>query len=130
MHQRIGKFINVIMKKKGKGVFTSNIRTIYLKEAVFNFNKKILSRDLMQCAERGNISPKEKYGSRKGGKYIMYDINKRLLYNVIHLQWQTAILCSNDIKSCYGRILNPLVSMVMQLLVMPAQPMKFILGKL
>ena len=34
-------------------------------EAQFNFNNRIMARDLVQCAERGVNAPKEKYGSRK-----------------------------------------------------------------
>ena len=68
-------------------------------EAEFNFDNKILVRDLMQCAEKcGNI-PKEQYGSRKVKKSIIHTVNKQLLYDVIHLQRQPDILCSNDAKS-------------------------------
>ena len=67
-------------------------------EADFNFNKDILTRDLIQCAEIGVNVSKEKYGSRKGGKSIMHVVNKRLIYDVIHLQRNPAILCINYAK--------------------------------
>ena len=35
-------------------------------EADFNFNNKILARDLIQFAEKGDNIPREKYGIRKG----------------------------------------------------------------
>ena len=38
------KPINVILEKKGKGFLTSNLMNIYLMEADFNFNNKILAR--------------------------------------------------------------------------------------
>ena len=58
--------INVMLENKGEWFLTSNIRTICLMEVDFNINKKILTIDLMQCAERGvNISNKQ-YISRKG----------------------------------------------------------------
>ena len=54
LHNRIctrglEKSINVMLENKGKGVLASNIRTICLIEAGFNFNNNILARDLMQC---------------------------------------------------------------------------------
>ena len=60
MKQRIGKYINVILEKKGREVLTSNLRTIYLMEVEFHFNKNIPERNLMECAERGGNIPKEK----------------------------------------------------------------------
>ena len=69
MNQRIGKkSITIMLENKGKGLLTSNLRTILLMEADFNFNNNILERDLMQCAERGGVAPKEKYSIRKGKK--------------------------------------------------------------
>ena len=61
-------------------------------EAGFNFNKNILARDLMQFVERSGNFSKEKCVIRKGGKAIIPAVNKNLLYNVIHLQSQPAIL--------------------------------------
>ena len=80
-------------------------------EVEFNFNRNILEIDLTQCAERGGNTPKEKYGRRKEKESIMNAVNKRLLYNVIHLQRQYDILCSNDAKSCYDCIVHPVASM-------------------
>ena len=68
----------------------------------------------MQCAERGTNIPKEQYGRRKGKNAIMHDINKRLIYDMIHLQRQPPTLCSNDAKSCYDCIVHSVVSMAMQ----------------
>ena len=70
-------------------------------EADFKFNNEILERDLMKYSKRNRNVPKEKYGSRKGRKAIFNTVNKQLLYDVIHLQWKPAILCSTDIKYFY-----------------------------
>ena len=47
-----------MLEKKGKGVLTSNLRTIGLMEAGFNSNNNILARDLMKCVERGGSTTK------------------------------------------------------------------------
>ena len=80
----------------------------------FKFNNKILARDLIKCLERGGDVPKEKYGIRKGKKSIMHAVKKQLLYNVIHLQRQPYILCSNGSKYCYDRIVHSVSSMEIQ----------------
>ena len=89
-----------------------------------------MSIDLMQCAERSDNIPKEQYISSNEKKSIMEDVNKRLLYDVIYLQRQRAILCSNEAKYCYERIVHSVVSMSIQQMGMTAQPMKFMLGRL
>ena len=55
-----------MLEKKLKGVLISNLRTICLMEADFDFDNKILVRDLIKCAERYRNIPKEQYGRRKG----------------------------------------------------------------
>ena len=60
----------------------------------------------------------------------MHSVNKQLLYDMIHLQRQPAILCSNDTKYFYDRIVHSVVSMEMQQLGMPEQTMKYMLGML
>ena len=62
-----------MLEKKRKGFLTSDLITICLMKADFNFENKILVRDLMQCAERGVNSPKGKYNSSKGGN-IYYEL--------------------------------------------------------
>lgn len=116
-----------VMLEKGKGVLTKNLRTICLLEADFNFNNKVLAKQIMHCAERNHNLPQEQYGSRKGKKAILHAVNKRLLYDIIHLQRRTAILCSNDAKSCYDRIIHSVASMALQRLGLPPQPSKCML---
>ena len=60
----------------------------------------------------------------------MHAVNKKILYNVIHLQQQPDILCGNDAKSCYKHIVHSVVSTAMKLLGIPVQPMKYMLGML
>ena len=71
---------------------------------------------------QGKISQKE------GEKSIRHVVNKWLLCEVINLQRQPAILCNNNAKYCYDRIVQLMTSMEMQRLGMPVQPMKCMLG--
>ena len=60
----------------------------------------------------------------------MHTVNKRLIYEVIHLQRQPSILYINCAKSYYGSILYSVASMEMQRLDMSLHPMKCMLGTL
>ena len=55
--------MNTIIKKKGKGNKIGNLRTINLMEADFNFNNKIIARDILYCTEQNDLLLKEQYGS-------------------------------------------------------------------
>lgn len=60
------KSINAMIAKKGKGCMVSYLRTINLTEVDFNFNNKIMARDVLRCAEENELLPKEQYGRRSG----------------------------------------------------------------
>ena len=93
-------------------------------EADFNFNNKAIGRDVGDCAERDNLLPKEECGSRKRHQSRHHGLNKRLLYDLAHLQRKPMILCSNDAKSCYDRIAHSIASIAMQRLGLPPEPIK------
>ena len=46
------------------------------------------------------------------------------LYDLVHMQRRPIILCSNDAKSCYDRIIHSIASLAMQRLGLPFSPMK------
>ena len=114
--------VSVMLLKKGKGNHVDDLRTIQLMEAEFNANNENIGRDVMICAEKNNAIPKEQYGSRKGKRAILHAVNKRLLYDIIHMQRRPAVLCSNDAKSCYNRIVHSIASLALQRLGMPPGP--------
>lgn len=95
-------------------------------EADFNFNNKLLGRDVMTCAEANNNIPQEQYGSQKHKTSILHAVNKRLLYNIIHLEC-SAILCSCAAKTCFDCIVHSIGSVTLQHLGMPLQPIQCIL---
>ena len=55
-----------MLEKIVKGVLTSNIRTKCIIEVKFNFKKKILARDFIQCEEKCVNITKEQYISKNG----------------------------------------------------------------
>ena len=116
--------VNCMIEKKGKGVEVTNLRTINLMEPDFNFNNKTMGRTVGKCAEKNQLFPKEQYGSRKAHEARNHGNNKRLLYDKAHLQRRPMIVCSNDAKSCYDRIVNSIASMAMQRLGLPIEPIQ------
>jgi hypothetical protein len=57
---------------------------------------------------------KEQGGSRKNHHAVAIGLNKYLRMDRLRqLKWP-GILCSNDIKSCYGRIVHPVASLCLQ----------------
>ena len=106
--------VSVMIEKKGKGNLVDDLRTIQLMECDFNGNNKKLGKDVMTCAEANSLLPPEQYGSRKRKKAVMHAVNKRLFYDVVHMQRQPAALCSNDAQSCYDRIAHFIASLALQ----------------
>ena len=80
-----------------------------------------MGRAVSQCTELNNLLPKEQYGSRSRHQARHHGLNKRLLYDQAHLQRKPMILCINDAKSCYDRIVHSIASMAMQWLDMSPQ---------
>ena len=60
----------------------------------------------------------------------MHAVKKRMIYDMINLEWQTDILCRNGAKSLHDRIEHSLASMDMKQLGMHAYPMDCMLGTL
>jgi len=56
-------------------------------------------------AEDHNLMAPEQYGSRKETSAAIQCLNKHLLYDYIHYTHILMMLCSNDAKSCYDRII-------------------------
>ena len=51
--------INTMIEKKGKGNRVGDLSTINLIEVDFNFNNKVLARELLKSIEENNLLPKE-----------------------------------------------------------------------
>ena len=81
-----------------------NLRSLVLTEADFNF--KVLGTRAIQHAEDINELVPEQYGSHKAKSAIDQALHKRLTYDIMRQLRKSEILCSNDTKSCYDRILH------------------------
>ena len=56
--------VNTMIQKKRKGNKVTELRILNLMEVEFNFNNKVIARDLLFCAESNDLIPNEQYGSR------------------------------------------------------------------
>ena len=98
-----------------------------LTEADFNFNNKVLGRRTIQHAEDIEELAPEQYGSRKSKSAIDQALHKRLTYDVMRQLRKPGILCSNDIKSCYDRILHSIAALAYKRIGVSQQPVDSIL---
>ena len=58
---------------------------------------------------------------------MIHAVKKRLIYDTIDLKQKPDILCNNDAKYYYYHIVNSVAIITMQLLLMPAHPIKYML---
>ena len=81
----------------------------------------------MDNAEAAGVIAPEQYGSRKKHQVISQAINKRLAYDIIQQLKVPAILCSNDAKSCYDRVVHHIIMMLLCRLGVPKNAIKCML---
>ena len=79
-----------------------------------------------QAETLGAIAP-EQYGSRNGKMAIDQVLHKRLTYDIIRQHQLPCLLCSNDAKSCYDRILHPIASLAYRRIGISMAPLKCML---
>jgi hypothetical protein len=111
---KVWQYITDVEILKKTGVFDlEKMRTIQLMHAEFNMNNKKLGRDMMLFAESCNVLAPEQFGSCKNHQSIIAALNKRLNMDVLRQQRQAGALCSNDVKSCYDRIVHNIAALSM-----------------
>ena len=84
------------------------MRTIVLVEGDHQLNSKRLGKLAMNhsdCQERKWITA-EQYGSRKRHRAIEVVLNARIIDDLLRIFRRPAIICSNDAKSCFNRIIH------------------------
>ena len=54
-----------MIEKKGKGCKVTDLKTINLIEIDFNFNNKIMARNILNYPEKNHLLPIKQYGSMK-----------------------------------------------------------------
>ena len=95
-----------MLQKDPENFHVDRFRPINFLEADANFNLKFMARRAMAHGEDNNIIAKEQYGSKKQHSSETQALNKRLTYDAWCLRKTPGVLCSNDAKSCYDRILH------------------------
>ena len=111
------------MRKKGKGDKVGDLRTINLMEVELNFNNKVMARDLLQCVEENNLLPAEHYGSRNGHYSAKLAVNKKFLFDLALLSHMPLTICRNDAKSCFDWTVHSVLSLEIQRMGMPLEPL-------
>lgn len=114
--------LDVMLRKKSLSELIEKLRTIVLCEADFNFNNKVLGKTTMQHAEKQNMIAPEQYGSRAGKSAIEHAVHKRLWYDILRFNRKPGLLCSNDAKSCYDRIIHRIAALAYRRLGIAAAP--------
>jgi hypothetical protein len=95
------------------------LRTIVLFDPEANHIFKYIGRTVMAHAETHHQLAAEQYGSCKKKTAILHALNKRLSYDLLRQFKHPGVLCSNDAKSCYDRILHAVASLCLRRLGLP-----------
>lgn len=106
VYKRWMKAIDVELLKEEGNFNIKRLRTIVLIEADHQLNAKRIGKIAMRrsdCRERRWIAD-EQYGCRKHHRAIEVVLNSRLVDDGLRLYRKPAIICSNNAKSCFDRI--------------------------
>ena len=96
---------SMLPKKKGEWR-PHKLRLTSLLMPDFNHNNKILGRAAMRWAEKKKKLAPEQYGSRKNLSAEKHALNKRLMLDAMRIEKRPGVVCANDAKACYDRILH------------------------
>ena len=96
---------SMLPKKKGEWR-PHKLRLTSLLMPDFNHNNKILGREAMKWAEDKKLLAPEQYGSRKKLSAEKHALNKRLVLDAMRIEKRPGVICANDAKACYDRILH------------------------
>ena len=100
------------------------LRTIVLLEADYNMNNKLLGKTAMAHAEYYEGLANEQYGSRKRRTATQVSVNNCLADDIMRQQHVGGAIISTDAKSCYDRIVHPVLSLSLQRLGVPHAPIR------
>jgi hypothetical protein len=108
--------------KKAEVYEVELMRTIQLMHAEFNMNNKKLGRDVMSFAELCKALAAEQFGSRKNHQSILAVLNKRLTNDLLRQCRLAGVLCANDAKACYDRIVHSIAILSLRRVGLPLAP--------
>ena len=104
--RRWTKSVDSMLPKKPGEWRPHKLRLTSLLMPDFNHNNKIMGREAMRWAERKKLLAPEQYGSRKKLSAEKHALNKRLLVDAMRIEKRPGVICANDAKACYDRILH------------------------
>jgi hypothetical protein len=128
--QRYQEGINAELLKKPNQFRIDKLRTIVMYQPDFNETNKLLGKTVMNHIESLNIIASEQYGGRKNKSAIMLAINKVLNFDHIRTMKIIAALCSNDLVSCYDRIIHMLTGLILRSKGVPEPPIVCMLSSI
>ena len=91
--------------KRSNDYRVEKLRNILLLEADQNMNYKQLGKDAIWHAQRTGVITEENYG-QKGHRALEVSTNQRLTADLLRQKRKAAIICSNDAKGCFDRIVH------------------------
>ena len=104
--RRWTKSVDSMLPKKPGEWRPHKLRLTSLLTPDFNHNNKILGREAMKWAEEKDLLAPEQYGSRKKLSAEKHALNKRLVLDAMRIEKRPGVICANDAKACYDRILH------------------------
>ena len=102
--KRLQRSLDIMIPKKAGSLKADKMRLINLVQPCFNQLTALNSYRFMKHAEKHHLMAPEQFGSRKNLSAIMHATNKTLMFDYLRITKTKAIICANDAKSCYDRI--------------------------
>ena len=115
--------VDVMLLKASLDTRAHKLRTILLLEADFNMNCKKLGREGMWFAEEHGCVAREQGGGRRDHRAEDSSLNLVLINDDARFKRKAMIICSNDAKGCYDRIVHSIAFICLQRFGVPRPPL-------
>ena len=116
--------VDVMLLKASLDTRAHKLRTILLLEADFNMNCKKLGREGMWFAEEHGCVAREQGGGRRNHRAEDSSLNLVLINDDARFKRKAmAIICTNDAKGCYDRIVHSIAFICLQRFGVPRPPL-------
>ena len=101
------------LKKQGKGITPSDLRTILLMEADLNAGAKIhfVKRMMNETAIKHNLIPPSQY-AKKNSRAIEAALIKVLFFDYLRQTRKPGVIFASDLMQCFARMAHPVCSLV------------------
>jgi hypothetical protein len=121
--------IDWMIPKKADSKHVEKLCIIVLFHSLFNMLNKKVARQATQSAITLDAIPSKAY-AKPGFRSNDCGLNKVLSYDIIRQRRTPAALCSNDVKSCYDRIVHSIANICLQRVGVQANTCQVMLGTL